>query len=86
MCDTERMEKAYAPLPNREMWVKLRFDHESFDTLKELLWKASQHPTHSARGSMPQMVTSEESAAHRRDREALKRVFDQIRNVMYSDV
>lgn len=62
---------------SRYMAVQLYCDRESFDTLKELLRKESTNNLG--------RTASEEPAAARRDREALKRVFDQIRNIEYSD-
>jgi len=62
----------------RYMAVQLRFDRESFDALKELLREKSIYNAG--------RLGAEESPEHRRDREALKRVFDQIRTVDYSDV
>jgi hypothetical protein len=77
MCDTECMENAYRPLL-RYMVMQLRFDRESFDALKQLLLVHSMMNIGRA--------SKEESSASRHNREALKRVFDQIRDTTYSDV
>lgn len=61
-------------VPPRYMVVQLRFDRESFDVLKELLEDNSRNPGNSS-----------ESVGHRVKREALKRFFDQIRDVSYSN-
>ena len=83
-------------LPRRYMVLQLHFDPESFNELKELLWVMSAfqaspasfqgYPASSTfvRGGVRD--ASEESSSHRRRREALERVFKQIRNVEYSDV
>jgi hypothetical protein len=74
MCDTDCVGRAYAPL-NLHMVVQLRFDREAFTELKELLRAHSQASR-----------TVELSPQERRSRDALKRVFDQIRDVEYSGV
>jgi hypothetical protein len=73
MCDTECMENAYRP-PSYCMVVQLRFDRESFDALKELLRKESRHVN-------PRSVFVANGATS----DALRRVFDQIRDVSYDD-
>ena len=60
------------------MTVHLRFDQESFDELKELLRVAAN--SNLGKGALDESVTS------RTRREALKRIYDQIRDVTYSDV
>ena len=72
-CDV--CETAPGVVGARHMVVQLRFDRESFDVLKELLRDKSSY-LH-LRGS--------DQPGVRRDREALKRVFDQIRDVEYND-
>jgi predicted lipid-binding transport protein (Tim44 family) len=63
--------------PRRHMVVVLHFDRESFDALKELLQARATKNLGRA--------GSEESVTNRIEREALKRVFDQIRDVSYND-
>jgi len=80
---TTREQDLYGLLPpsestrqlNHHMVLHLRLDRESFDTLKELLRKKTTRAS-----------TADESAASRRDREALNRVLDQIRDVKYPNV
>ena len=60
---------------NRYMVVQLHFDRESFTELKELLRTHS----HTVR-------TVELSPQERRTRDALRKIFDQIRDMEYSDV
>jgi hypothetical protein len=59
------------------MQVAIRFDRESFDTLKELLREKSTHTL------TPRAIASLEAPGDRAQREALKRLFDQIRDVNY---
>lgn len=68
----------------RYMVVQLRFDRESFDALRELLQESVRLTTKGPYN--PYNRAAEESPADRRTREALRRVFDQIRDVTYSDV
>jgi hypothetical protein len=90
---THRDENLYGLLPNSipnlHMVVQLRFDRESFDALKELLrvtsaLNAPNSPRSFVSGGL--RTPSEESVSSRREREALKRVFDQIRDVGYDSV
>jgi hypothetical protein len=80
------------PLPKRYMVVRLRFDREAFDSLKELLREKIALPSnrHVRTTDPATPVTSalarEEPISGRLTREALKRVFDQIRDVEYNDV
>lgn len=76
-------------LPNRYMVMQLHFDSESFNELKELLrvmsvFQASPAPSTFISGGVRD--ASMEIPSHRRRREALERVFAQIRNVEYHDV
>jgi hypothetical protein len=63
------------PLPKRYMVMHLRFDRESFDALKELLREKS----------LSINLRGIDQPGVRLGREALKRVFDQIRDVEYDD-
>jgi len=80
------------PLPKRHMVVQLRFDRDAFDSLKELLREKIALPSnrHVKTTDPFTPVTSalarEEPISGRLTREALKRVFDQIRDVEYDDV
>lgn len=56
------------------MAVQLCFDRESFNDLKELLWVKTRYPD------------EQESGGARLRRESLKRIFDQLRDMEYSDV
>lgn len=83
MCDTECMENAYRSTPELELLgaesgrfrqLLIQVDGNSFDALKECLYK-----------KVYLNIPTSESPRHRMNREALKRVFDQIRNVEYND-
>ena len=63
-------------VPKRHMVVQLRFDRESFDALKALLLEKS----HDIR------LRGADQPGVRLEREALKRVYDQIRDLKYRDV
>lgn len=76
------------PLAKRYMMVQLRFDPESFHELKELLRGVSSFQASPAASSFVLggvRDASEEAPSPRRKREALERVFKQIRDVEYSD-
>lgn len=62
-------------LASRFMYVAVRFDRESFEALRETLRNLTAHPS----------ISGEESATHRLQREALLRVFEQIRDMRYND-
>jgi hypothetical protein len=61
----------------RRMVISIYFDRESFDALKALVGAEATNNLGRAAG--------EETVTHRIKREALKRVFDQIRDMEYDD-
>lgn len=65
-------------IPSRYLTVQLRFDRESFDAFKELLRVKSAEIASPDRYNL---AAGEGSS--RITREALKRVFDQIRDLEY---
>lgn len=61
--------------PERHMVVQLQFDRESFDALKELLREKSREIN----------LHGIDQPGVRLERDALRRVFDQICDVEYND-